>query len=201
MREGHREGGGGRGREKAVRQRFLSSCQRFCRRVHEAASTERGLQIATTPNKGKTGRGRKQEEGSNKPNTVSISDERPPNDRIPANRKTTGQRRFQKIQSVGITNARFIGTNWSLNIFCESNCSVQIVKGKKKPSTWRNFFPLSFWFITALFSFFLYLAQLFFFLLAIRACSGWNPNRALSGWQLRVQAERSRWKPFFPLSI
>lgn len=99
MREGQRERergwgwvrGGGR---REVRGARKLSVKRFFRGVHEAASAEGGLQTKTTRNKGKRGRGRKQQERSNKPNTVSISDGRPPDDRIPANRKTTGQRRF-----------------------------------------------------------------------------------------------------------
>lgn len=79
------------------------------------------------------GRGDGQGQGtSHKPKTGSISDGTPPDDRIPADRKTTGQRRFWKIGSVGITKLHISsGTNWSWNILCESNCSVQIVRGGK----------------------------------------------------------------------
>lgn len=171
--EGEREGtaGGGRGDEKAVFKGFvvastgLRRLRVYCKsRPH--AREERG-------------RGDGQEQGtSNKPKTVSISDGTPPDDRIPADRKTTGQRRFWKIGSVGITKLHISsGTNWAWNILCESNCSVQIVLGGGKTTHhMEENVSTFFWFVTA-FSFPFVLAQLFVFrppLSGIRACLDGN---------------------------
>lgn len=194
QREGEGEGegtaGGGRGRgdEKAVFKGFV------------VAST--GLRLLRVYCKSRPhtreGRGRGDGQGqgtSNKPKTGSISDGTPPDDRIPADRKTTGQRRFWKIGSVRITKLHISsGTNWSWNILCESNCSVQIVRGgKKQPTTWRRTFPPSFGFITAFF-FPFFLAQSFVFpppLSGIRACLDGNQTMhclaagfMLSGWNV-----------------
>lgn len=167
-------------------------------------STEGLLQIKTTHAREGRGRGDGQGQGtSNKPKTGSISDGTPPDDRIPADRKTTGQRRFWKIGSVRITKLHISsGTNWSWNILCESNCSVQIVRGgKKQPTTWRRTFPPSFGFITAFF-FPFFFGTVFCFPpspLRYQSLSGWEPNHALSSCGLHAfRVECSRWKPFFP---
>lgn len=95
--------------------------------------------------------------------------------------------------------AHLIGTNWSWNILCESNCSVQIVQGKKQPTTWRTF-PPSFG-LSQHFSFFFFGTAFFTppSPLRYQSLSGWEPNHALSSCGLHAfQVECSRWKPFFP---
>lgn len=93
-----------------------------------------------------------------------------------------------------------MGTNWSLNILCERNCSVQIVRGKKK-NHGRNDCSPPFG-VSQRFAWFFFDAAflLSFFLSAIRACSGWKPSgvpklvASLSGWTSSVETV-----PSFPL--
>lgn len=195
--EGGREGtaGGRRGDEKAVFKGFVT------------AST--GLRLLRVYCKSRPharegrGRGDGQEQGtSNKPKTVSISDGTPPDDRIPADRKTTGQRRFWKIGSVGITKLHISSVQTGLGIsFARVTVVSRLFGGETQPTTWRRTFPPSFG-LSQHFSF------LFFFGTAFspppsplryQSLSGWEPNHALSSCGLHAfQVECSRWKPFLP---
>lgn len=76
--------GGEGGRGKAVR-------GRLCLHVHGAASLDGALKKQSSPDRvERQGEGQGATEGrDNKPKTASISDGRPPEDRIPADRKTT----------------------------------------------------------------------------------------------------------------
>lgn len=200
QREGEGEGegtaGGGRGDEKAVFKGFV------------VAST--GLRLLRVYCKSRPhtreGRGRGDGQGqgtSNKPKTGSISDGTPPDDRIPADRKTTGQRRFWKIGSVRITKLHISsGTNWSWNILCESNCSVQIVRGRGKTTHHvEENVSTFFWFYHSVFLSFFFGTAFCFppSPLRYQSLSGWEPNHALSSCGLHAfRVECSRWKPFFP---
>lgn len=145
--EGGREGtaGGWRADEKAVFKGFVT------------AST--GLRLLRVYCKSRPharegrGRGDGQEQGtSNKPKTVSISDGTPPDDRIPADRKTTGQRRFWKIGSVGITKLHISSVQTGLGTsFARVTVVSRLFGGETQPTTWRRTFPPSFGFITAFF--------------------------------------------------
>lgn len=149
------------------------------------------------------GRGDRQQQGtSDKPKTVSISDGTPADDRIPADRKTTGQRRFWKIGSVGITKLHISSVQTGLGIsFARVTVVSKLFGGEKQPTTWRRTFPPSFG-LSRHFSFFFFFWHSCFFPhspLRCQSLSGWEPNHALSSCGLHAfQAECSRWKPFFP---
>lgn len=148
------------------------------------------------------GRGDGQEQGtSNKPKTVSISDGTPPDDRIPADRKTTGQRRFWKIGSVGITKLHMSSVQTGLGIsFARVTVVSKLFGGKNNPPHGGERFHLLLVYHSIFLSFF-FLAQLFFppSPLRYQSLSGWEPNHALSSCGLHAsQVEHSRWKPFFP---
>lgn len=164
---GQQEGGGGD--EKAVFKGFVM------------AST--GLRLLRVYCKSRPharegrGRGDGQEQGtSNKPKTVSISDGTPPDDRIPADRKTTGQRRFWKIGSVGITKLHMSSVQTGLGIsFARVTVVSKLFGGKNNPPHGGERFHLLLVYHSIFLSFFFW--HSFFFpppLSGIRACQDGN---------------------------
>lgn len=110
------EGEGGKGSEKAVR-------QRFCHGAHEAASTEGLLQIKTTLNGGERRRGRVRPGNKQRAKNSFHLRRNAPHRRQGStsrqkNHRTNKVLEIRKCWDYKV--APLIGTNWSSNILCES---------------------------------------------------------------------------------
>lgn len=194
QREGEGEGGGqqegGGGDEKAVFKGFVT------------AST--GLRLLRVYCKSRPhateGKGGEDREQATNQKQFPSQTERPLTTGFQPIEKTTGQRRFWKIGSVGITKLHISSVQTGLGIsFARVTVVSKLFGGKNNPPR-GELFHLLLVYHSIFLSFFFGTA---FFTppspLRYQSLSGWEPNHALSSCGLHAfQVECSRWKPFFP---